>query len=165
MIRSRKAGIEDISLIRELAEKTFLPTYRDILSPEQLDWMFDWMYSVRSLHEQMIGGHVFFIAYDDNEPCGYVSVERQDEGLFHLQKIYVLPVCQGKHVGKYLVQLVFDYVKSVYSGECIIELNVNRGNKAKCFYERLGFTVARSGDFPIGNGYYMNDYIMSVKLS
>lgn len=165
MIRSRKAGTEDISLIRELAEKTFLPTYRDILSPEQLDWMFDWMYSAESLRGQMSEGHVFFIAYDDDEPCGYVSVERQDERLFHLQKIYVLPACQGKHVGKYLVQLVFDYVKSVCAGECTIELNVNRDNKAKNFYERMGFSVARSGDFPIGNGYYMNDYIMAIKLS
>ncbi|WP_455498596.1 GNAT family N-acetyltransferase [Coprobacter sp.] len=165
MIHSKKAGTGDIPLIRELAEKTFLPTYRSILSSEQLAWMFDWMYSVDSLHKQMEEGHVFFIAYDDDEPCGYVSVERQGEALFHLQKIYVLPDCQGKHVGQYLIRLVFDYVKSVYPGECTIELNVNRNNQAKYFYERMGFDVIRSGDFPIGNGYYMNDYIMATKLS
>lgn len=165
MIRSRKAGVEDIPLIRDLAEKTFLPTYRDILSTDQLYWMFDWMYSENSLRQQMSEGHVFFIAYDDDTPCGYVSVERQGEALFHLQKIYVLPDCQGKHVGQYLVHLVFDYVKTLCAGECTVELNVNRDNKAKFFYERMGFSVARSGDFPIGNGYYMNDYIMAIKLS
>lgn len=165
MIRSRKAGIDDIALIRDLAEKSFLPTYKEILSADQLDWMFDWMYSADSLRRQIEDGHVFFIAYDGDRPCGYVSVERQGEALFHLQKIYVLPDFQGKHVGRYLVRLVFDYVKSLYSGECTVELNVNRNNKAKFFYERMGFSVARSGDFPIGNGYYMNDYIMTIKLS
>ena len=60
MIRSRKAGVEDIPLIRDLAEKTFLPTYRDILSTDQLYWMFDWMYSENSLRQQMSEGHVFF---------------------------------------------------------------------------------------------------------
>ncbi|WP_418496032.1 GNAT family N-acetyltransferase [Coprobacter sp.] len=164
MIRSRKAGIDDIALIRDLAEKSFLPTYKEILSADQLDWMFDWMYSADSLRQQIEDGHVFFIAYDGDRPCGYVSVERQGEALFHLQKIYVLPDFQGKHVGQYLVRLVFDYVKSLYSGECTVELNVNRNNKAKFFYERMGFSVARSGDFPIGNGYYMNDYIMAIKL-
>lgn len=164
MIHSRKAGVEDIPLIRDLAEKTFLPTYKDILSVDQLHWMFDWMYSADSLRQQMSDGHVFFIAYDDDRPCGYVSVERQGEALFHLQKIYVLPDCQGKHVGQYLVQLVFDYAKALCPGECTVELNVNRDNKAKFFYERMGFSVARSGDFPIGNGYYMNDYIMAIKL-
>ena len=49
MICSRKAGIEDIPLIRNLAERSFLPTYKEILSSDQLDWMFDWMYSVDSL--------------------------------------------------------------------------------------------------------------------
>lgn len=164
MIRSRKAGIDDIALIRDLAEKSFLPTYKEILSADQLDWMFDWMYSADSLRQQIEDGHVFFIAYDGDRPCGYVSVERQGEALFHLQKIYVLPDFQGKHVGQYLVRLVFDYVKSLYSRECTVELNVNRNNKAKFFYERMGFSVARSGDFPIGNGYYMNDYIMAIKL-
>ncbi|WP_297930385.1 GNAT family N-acetyltransferase [uncultured Coprobacter sp.] len=165
MIRSRKAGIDDIALIRDLAEKSFLPTYKEILSADQLDWMFDWMYSADSLRRQIEDGHVFFIAYDGDRPCGYVSVERQGEALFHLQKIYVLPDFQGKHVGQYLVRLVFDYVRSLYSGECTVELNVNRNNKAKFFYERMGFSVARSGDFPIGNGYYMNDYIMAIELS
>ncbi|MBS6269332.1 MAG: GNAT family N-acetyltransferase [Tannerella sp.] len=165
MIRSRKAGIDDIALIRDLAEKSFLPTYKEILSADQLDWMFDWMYSADSLRRQIEDGHVFFIAYDGDRPCGYVSVERQGEALFHLQKIYVLPDFQGKHVGRYLVRLVFDYVKSLYSGECTVELNVNRNNKAKFFYERMGFSVARSGDFSIGNGYYMNDYIMAIELS
>ena len=164
MIRSRKAGIDDIALIRDLAEKSFLPTYKEILSADQLDWMFDWMYSADSLRQQIEDGHVFFIAYDGDRPCGYVSVERQGEALFHLQKIYVLPDFQGKHVGQYLVRLVFDYVRFLYSGECTVELNVNRNNKAKFFYERMGFSVARSGDFPIGNGYYMNDYIMAIKL-
>lgn len=165
MIRSRKAGIDDIALIRDLAEKSFLPTYKEILSADQLDWMFDWMYSADSLRRQIEDGHVFFIAYDGDRPCGYVSVERQGEALFHLQKIYVLPDFQGKHVWRYLVRLVFDYVKSLYSGECTVELNVNRNNKAKFFYERMGFSVARSGDFSIGNGYYMNDYIMAIELS
>ena len=101
MIRSRKAGIDDIALIRDLAEKSFLPTYKEILSADQLDWMFDWMYSADSLRRQIEDGHVFFIAYDGDRPCGYVSVERQGEALFHLQTIYVLPDFQGKHVGRY----------------------------------------------------------------
>ena len=72
MICSRKAGIEDIPLIRNLAERSFLPTYKEILSSDQLDWMFDWMYSVDSLQQQIEDGHVFFIAYEGDLPCGYV---------------------------------------------------------------------------------------------
>ena len=45
-----------------------------------------------------------------------------------------------------------------------MELNVNRHNRAVSFYEHLGMRRLRSGDFPIGGGYFMNDYIMGMEL-
>jgi ribosomal protein S18 acetylase RimI-like enzyme len=45
-----------------------------------------------------------------------------------------------------------------------LRLNVNRNNKAKEFYEKLGFTVIQEEDIDIGSGYYMNDYIMEKKI-
>jgi ribosomal protein S18 acetylase RimI-like enzyme len=45
-----------------------------------------------------------------------------------------------------------------------LQLQVNRFNKAKEFYEKLGFTVIKTADFDIGNGYFMNDYVMEKKL-
>lgn len=95
MFACRKATEADIPLIRSLAGVAFPATYRELLSPAQLDYMMEWMYSEQSLRKQLRGGHVFYIASCDGEPCGYVSVERQGERLFHLQKIYVLPRFQG----------------------------------------------------------------------
>lgn len=43
-------------------------------------------------------------------------------------------------------------------------INVNRNNKALHFYERKGMKKLREGDFAIGNGYYMNDYIMGLEI-
>ena len=48
--------------------------------------------------------------------------------------------------------------------ELDIELNVNRYNKAQGFYLKHGFQIRRQGDFEIGNGYYMNDYIMGKTI-
>ncbi len=31
-------------------------------------------------------------------------------------------------------------------------------------YRHLGMTVIREGDFPIGHGFFMNDYIMGITL-
>ena len=45
-----------------------------------------------------------------------------------------------------------------------IELNVNRNNPAVGFYKHQGLKIIRQGDFPIGNGYYMNDYIMGLDI-
>lgn len=96
MIQIIKADIEDIGSIHDMAEVVFRHTYRDILSADQIDYMMDWMYSPASLKKQLAEGHVYYIAFRDSVPCGYVSVQpdvTNEEGrlLFHLQKIYVLP--------------------------------------------------------------------------
>ena len=52
----------------------------------------------------------------------------------------------------------------IHPAPCLMELNVNRNNKALHFYEKMGMRKLREGDFPIGNGYYMNDYIMGLNI-
>lgn len=165
MLSLRKATIEDCGLIHEMAFIVFPATYSEILSKEQLDYMLEWMYSPVNIRKQIeVDHHVYFIAYKENEPCGYLSVEQQDTDLFHLQKIYVLPKFQGHQIGKFLFQAAIDYIKEIHPSPCLMELNVNRTNKALQFYERMGMRILREGDFHIGNGYYMNDYIMGIDI-
>lgn len=162
----RRAEIGDIPLIRSLADICFRHTYREILSPEQMEYMMEWMYSSESLYRQMQqDGHMYYLCFDGpNKPMGYVSVSRESDDLFHLQKIYLLPERQHGGLGRQLFQTVVNHVRSVHPGACTIELNVNRNNPAVGFYEHLGMHKARQGDFEIGNGFYMNDYIMAIDL-
>ena len=164
MLSIRQATEDDCALIRRMADEVFPATYRDILTPAQLDYMMEWMYSAGSLREQFRTGHVWFIASSDGEPCGYVSVERQGEDLFHLQKIYVLPRFQGIGAGAFLFRRAVEYIRGVHPAPCRMELNVNRHNPARHFYERMGMRKLREGDFPIGDGYYMNDFIMGLEI-
>lgn len=164
MITFRQASPQDCGLIQTLACEVFPATYREILSAEQLDYMMQWMYSVDNLRQQMEEGHVYYLGYLDGEVCGYLSVQPDGEDLFHLQKIYVLPRFQGCGVGRALFEKAVAHVRQQHPGPCTLELNVNRHNPALDFYRRLGMRKVREGDFPIGNGYYMNDYIMALDL-
>lgn len=165
MLTIRKANINDCTLLHTLASLAFPATYQEILSSEQLDYMMEWMYAPANLRKQMEEeGHVYFIAYLNDEACGYLSVQQQEEAVFHLQKIYVLPLFQGKHIGGYLFEQAIAYIKEIHPMPCLMELNVNRNNKALSFYERMGMRKLREGDFPIGNGYYMCDYIMGLDI-
>ena len=163
-ITIRRASEHDIATIHDLAWRIFPHTYREILTPEQNDYMMDWMYSEANLKEQMTHGHQYLLAYDGDTAVGYVSVEQQEEHLFHLQKIYVLPDRQGEGLGRQLFEAAIALIKSQHPGACAMELNVNRNNRAVTFYERMGMHKDRSGDFDIGHGFYMNDYIMRMEL-
>ena len=84
--------------------------------------------------------------------------------MFHLQKLYVLASYQGLHLGRRLFEHAIKSIKKLHPGPCQMRLNVNRANKALTFYEKMGMTKIDEGDFPIGNGYYMNDYIMGLDI-
>ena len=47
MFTIRKADTADCQLINKLAWQVFPETYKDILTPAQIDYMMDWMYSGR----------------------------------------------------------------------------------------------------------------------
>ena len=163
MIEIRRAAGEGLATIHNMAEVVFRETYRTILSPEQMDYMMEWMYSMPSLEKQVEEEHVYYIAWDGNTPQGYVSVQKEREGLYHLQKIYVMPSAQKTGLGKLLMDRALEHVRKE-AGHATVELNVNRENPARGFYERMGFKVVRQGDFPIGKGFYMNDYIMGIEV-
>lgn len=163
MFSIREATNKDYKLIHDLAEQVFPITYKDILTSEQNKYMMDWMYSVANIQKQIEeDGHIYFIAYENESPCGYLSIQQEDKDRFHLQKIYVLPSFQGKGYGKKLFQKAIEYIKNIHPSPCLMVLNVNRNNKALNFYQKLGMRKIDEGNFPIGNGFFMEDYIMGI---
>ena len=161
----RIATTKDIPLIQQLAEQVFPETYKNIITPEQCRYMMDMMYSEESLRRQMTEeGHVYQLLSVDGEAAGYVSVQPIESDLYELQKIYVLPRFQGRHLGRTLFDAAVALVKKLHPEPCRIFLHVNRYNKAKTFYEHLGLKVTKQGDYNIGHGYFMNDYIMEKEI-
>ncbi len=169
MITIQKVSIEAIPVIKELAETTWADAYREILSPGQMQYMLAQIYSPLSLEEQMLKkGHRFILAVDDttDQALGFASYSAKDPpeaGIYHLHKLYVLPSLQTKGTGSSLLHFVIE--DSGSRGASLLTLNVNRHNKALGFYLRNGFEITDEVDIDIGNGYYMNDYIMTRKLT
>ncbi len=162
MILLKKAVEADIPTIQEIARITWGPTYVDIIGQAQVDYMLDRMYSKAALLEQLAGGHTFLIAGQGSKKIGFASYAREEEDAFHLHKLYVLPEVHGQGIGKFLINEVLNAVRK--EGAKFLRLNVNRNNKAKSFYESAGFKIKESVDIEIGNGFYMNDYIMEKTI-
>jgi diamine N-acetyltransferase len=159
----RKASLEDIPLIRELTFRVWPQTYAATLSQEQIDYMLELMYSEASLTKQMtVDGCDFIIVFENGNPVGFASFSEAETGVWKLHKIYVLPNQQGKGTGRFVIDYIIKAIKQ--QGATALQLQVNRYNKAKEFYEKLGFAVIKIADFDIGNGFFMNDYIMEMKF-
>ena len=170
MISITQATESDIHVIKSMADVVFRDTYNSILTAELVEYMMEWMYSDKSLEKQFSDQHSFFIAWCNGIAVGYMSIQKEcitedNITVYHLHKLYVMPEWQGSGIGEHLFKKAYEYAThNKNSAKARIELNVNRYNKAVGFYIRMGMKIAREGDFPIGEGFYMNDYIMSLKL-
>jgi diamine N-acetyltransferase len=158
----RTASINDIKAIRSIAERTWPSTYGGIISQAQIDYMLDLMYSDSSLTQQMDSGHQFYIFEFEQAPIGFASVSKEEEGIFKLNKLYVLPTIQKTGAGKALLQQVKSYAKA--NGGKQLILQVNKHNNAKAFYEYQGFHVQREMVFELDHGFVMDDYVMGIAL-
>lgn len=160
----RPADLDDINTIGFLAQQIWPDTYGNILSPGQLKYMMNLFYSPASLRRQMVDEHHRFVIVESGEEAvGFASWAAASEpGVVRLQKIYFLPGQQGKGLGRSVLQFIFSAIRP--EAAKTVRLNVNRYNKARQFYERMGFTVTKEEDVPIGNGYFMNDYVMEIAV-
>jgi ribosomal protein S18 acetylase RimI-like enzyme len=157
-----KATPADCALVRQIAKQIWAPTYSHLMSPEQLEYMFEMMYSVENLERAMTaGGQTFLIFSDEDRPVGYVSYETLADHNFYLQKIYLLPAKQGQGNGRQMLEMFLAYLRELDPAAARLGLNVNRDNRrAIDFYLRNGFEIVSQRDKPIGSGYFMYDYIL-----
>lgn len=165
MTGTRKATTEDITLIQQLAEAIWPEAYENIISPGQIRYMLDLIYSPNALADQFQKGHRFIIAYHESIPIGFASFSKkslEEPNIFRLHKLYVLPRQQGQGVGSSLLDMVITESRLV--GGTHLELNVNKHNPAKNFYSKKGFTILRDEVLDIGNGFVMDDYVMQLKI-
>ena len=160
----RKATPGDVGTIREIAEITWRHTYTAILEKGQLDFMLADIYSVEKITSQLkYGTQSYLLVIEDDKPVAFAGYSPREENpeIYKLHKLYCLPGTQGKGYGKILINAVID--KAIEAGKHTLDLNVNRHNKAKNFYEKMGFFVAYEEDVPIGK-YWMNDYVKRKEL-
>jgi ribosomal protein S18 acetylase RimI-like enzyme len=164
MIILRKAKEQDIESIRDLASQTWPDAYGEIITAEQISYMLDKMYNKGELISQLQQGHTFLIAEENGKDLGFAGFSLIDplNNIYKLHKLYVLPQTHGKGVGKLLMNEVVNLVKK--AGGKALQLNVNRNNKATEFYKKAGFEVKETVDLDIGDGFYMNDYVMEKAL-
>lgn len=161
MIKLKPALTADAQLINQLAVDIWLHHYLPIIGLEQVNYMLQRMYAIESLKEQIQNGNQqYFLIERENSPIGFISFELKDEKQGFIHKFYLNTDVQGKGIGAEAFKLLVSQFKQVDE----IKLHVNRQNvKAINFYFRIGFRIESCADFDIGNGYFMNDFIMQWK--
>ena len=154
---------ESLQVIRNIAASIWPETFREILSPEQITYMMEIMYAPAVMEKELADGYHFDIVCTDDLPAGYMVYSSYAPETAKLHKLYLLSRYHGRGIGSAMLDHVANQTRKLGFKNLI--LNVNKHNvKAINAYERNNFTTIEAVKIDIGNGFFMDDFVMKKVL-
>ena len=150
---------EDLEKLEELASFVWHESYEELLGKDQVEYMLGRFQNRGAFEKQLSEGYVYRICLIDEEMAGYTASVLENDRIF-LSKLYLKKKYHGRGIGKALVEDVI----ALYPEAKAIYLTVNKYNPSYHIYRHLGFRVIDSVCTDIGEGYFMDDYVMQRDL-
>jgi len=170
MIRIRKAKIEEVPAVRELAIEVYNDTFAEHNTPENLEAFFKDTYDLEKFNKEFYEADaVLYVALDDLKIIGFLRLRKSNEvdeylGTNHLelQRLYIHSDYHGSAVSKMFMEEALAYAKKKkYEW---IWLGVWEKNfRAQKFYSKWGFERFSEHIFQMGDD-PQTDWLMKKKL-
>lgn len=169
-MKIRKINIDDLEALRNLSIQTFMETFEEVNTEEDMQKYLDENLSIEKLKSELENPNSeFYFAENNDEILGYLKLnfkdaqtEKLEENHFEIERIYVLKAFLGQKLG----QILFD--KAIEIGR---EKNLEyvwlgvweENHRAIHFYEKNGFEIFGKHDFVLGKD-VQTDLLMKLKL-
>lgn len=158
---------DTIATVVSLAKQIWHQHYPGIITTAQIDYMLDKIQSPAAIRDQLEQGNHYYLIRQLETAIGYFSIREQqddDDSILFLSKIYLDEAYRGEGLGYH----AFSFIEALAAdvGAKRINLLVNRNNSiAVNSYLRWGFCITETRITDIGDGYIMDDYLMTKALA
>ena len=166
----RKASISDLETIQEISKRTFIETFIEVNTPENMD-----NYIQENFNAQQIALEInnpesaFYLAILDHQAIAYLKLnfgnaqtEIRSSQAMEIQRIYVLKNFHGKKIGQLLLNKAIKIGQE--SGVETIWLGVwEKNHKAIQFYNNNDFVEFDQHNFTLGND-VQTDLLMELRI-
>ena len=136
--------------------------FTPIIGEAQVDYMLEKFLSPDALIEQINAGYEYFLFSYDYTFAGFAGIHEENGKLF-LSKLYVHKDFRGKKIASHMFQKFIEICKLRELSAIWLTCNRNNTNTL-AVYDHLGFKKIREEKADIGNGFYMDDYILEYEI-
>ncbi len=146
-----------------LAGRVWRAHYPGIITPAQIEYMLEQRYRPVLVRQFLARGDIWLAARAEGGLVGFAHGHPLVEGDYKLDKLYVDLDWQRHGIGGALLRELAARATRLDCARLV--LRVNRQNQqAIAAYLKHGFTVATIHLEDIGNGFIMDDYVMTKDL-
>jgi len=155
---------DDIDTLIPLAYRIWHAHYPGIITPEQIDYMLERGYTRPVILDEINNQGVIWLAIKSGDTMiGFAALGPYAPQSMKLHKLYLLPEYHGAGIGARALAEVERIARD--NAASTLVLNVNKHNsRAIHAYKRAGWKVAEEVVADIGNGFVMDDFVMTKQL-
>ncbi len=169
MIQIKQADLSDAVLIADISRETFYETFAAHNTKSDMDKFLSEQFSKEQLIAEVgTDGHIFLLAFVNNEPAGYVLIKENahadlpGENTIEISRLYARSSFIGKGVGKALMEAAIATGKQLQKDQ--IWLGVwEHNHRAIAFYKKFGFEKFSEHNFVLGDD-VQRDWVMKLGL-
>ena len=159
-----KVNTDELPSLAALASEIWHEHFPPIIGMEMVDYMVDKFQSESAMKNQIQSeGYQYHFLTFEGTKVGYMGFHFDEEKIF-LSKLYVKKEFRGRKIARAAIQYLVNQclsrnLKSIW-------LTVNRFNdNTIAAYRKMDFQIIRTQKADIGNGFFMDDYIMEKEAN
>jgi ribosomal protein S18 acetylase RimI-like enzyme len=157
----------ETAAVAALAGVIWREHFTPIIGAAQVEYMLNKFQTAEQIYTDITKNEYdYFVAKEakGGEPIGYCAICPKSDHAF-LSKLYLLKDYRGRGLARLLLEDVKARCRFSYGAEKI-RLTVNKKNTDSiAAYEKMGFVNIDSVKTDIGEGFFMDDYVMEMILS
>lgn len=161
----------DLETLQAVASESFTDTFGPYTPAKDVQNFIKHYYSFDALLNDLNdhNSETYFYMLD-GQAAGYIKLnvgpaqtESQFDNAMEIQRIYILPAFQNKHIGGKLMDFALQKAKQAHKKQIWLGCWEHNEN-AKGFYHHYGFKKVGTHSFPVGND-PQEDWLMVRELS
>lgn len=154
----------DAKTISTLAATIWWHHYVNIISAAQIDYMLRQRYQPELIEQQLLNPDIWWRKLTlNNTIIGFSCCMRtHNPGELKIDKLYIHPDHHRKGYGALLVADALQILRENHLQSLILTVNKNN-RSAISAYRHYGFVITGDSIVDIGNGFVMNDYLMTLE--
>ena len=153
----------DFRQLEPFAASIWEQHYTPIIGADQVAFMLNKYQSAKAMSDQFSAGYKYAVVICGDQKAGYFAYDSKAEKEVFISKLYIHKDFRRRGLGRRILDFISNEARVL--GCTAMTLSVNKDNSNSIqFYIAYGFQTIKAQKVAIGEGFYMDDYVMSCPV-
>ena len=150
----------DFRQLEPFAASIWEQHYTPIIGADQVAFMLNKYQSAQAMFDQFSAGYKYAVVISGGQKAGYFAYDGTAEKEVFISKLYIYKDFRRRGLGRHILDFIAKEARALGCKAMTLSVNKDKSDSIQ-FYLAYGFQSIKAQKVAIGEGFYMDDYVMS----